>query len=64
MIEISALQSSITNQLAITGSKSESNRLLLLNKLFDNVLTLDNVSNSEDSQLMQKALANQKTMLF
>ncbi len=63
MIEISALQSSITNQLAITGSKSESNRLLLLNKLFDNVLTLDNVSNSEDSQLMQKALANQTNLV-
>lgn len=58
MIEISALQSAIHNKLAITGSKSESNRLLLLNKLFDNALTLENVSNSEDSQLMQKALAN------
>lgn len=58
MIEISALQSPINNKLAITGSKSESNRLLLLNKLFDNALTLENVSNSEDSQLMQKALAN------
>lgn len=58
MIEISALQSPINNQLAVTGSKSESNRLLLLNQLFENVLTLENVSNSEDSQLMQKALAN------
>jgi 3-phosphoshikimate 1-carboxyvinyltransferase len=58
MIEISALQKPIQNQLAITGSKSESNRLLLLNQLFQNVLNLDNVSNSEDSQLMQKALAN------
>jgi len=45
MIEISALQSPLKNQLAITGSKSESNRLLLLNKLFNQVLTLENVSN-------------------
>lgn len=63
MIEISAHQSSINNQLAVTGSKSESNRLLLLNQLFDNVLKLENVSNSEDSQLMQKALANKTDLI-
>lgn len=63
MIEISALQSPIHSQLAITGSKSESNRLLLLNQLFENVLTLENVSNSEDSQLMQKALANKTDVI-
>ena len=63
MIEISALQSSINNQLSITGSKSESNRLLLLNQLFENVLTLENISNSEDSQLMQKALANKTDLI-
>lgn len=63
MIEISALQSPINNQLAVTGSKSESNRLLLLNQLFENVLTLENVSNSEDSQLMQKALANKTDLI-
>ncbi|TGN29253.1 3-phosphoshikimate 1-carboxyvinyltransferase [Empedobacter tilapiae] len=63
MIEISALKSPINNQLAITGSKSESNRLLLLNQLFENVLKLENVSNSEDSQLMQKALANKTDLI-
>ncbi|WP_314242645.1 3-phosphoshikimate 1-carboxyvinyltransferase [Empedobacter tilapiae] len=63
MIEISALKSPINNQLAITGSKSESNRLLLLNQLFENVLILENVSNSEDSQLMQKALANKTDLI-
>ena len=63
MIEISALKSPINNQLAITGSKSESNRLLLLSQLFENVLTLENVSNSEDSQLMQKALANKTDLV-
>ncbi|MFV0152598.1 3-phosphoshikimate 1-carboxyvinyltransferase [Empedobacter falsenii] len=63
MIEISALQSPINKQLSITGSKSESNRLLLLNQLFENVLTLENISNSEDSQLMQKALANKTDLI-
>ena len=40
----------------ITGSKSETNRLLLLQALYPN-LTLKNTSNSDDSEVMQKALA-------
>lgn len=39
----------------ITGSKSESNRLLLLQALYPK-LTIENISNSDDSQLMSKAL--------
>ena len=39
----------------ITGSKSETNRLLLLQALYPN-LTLKNTSNSDDSEVMQKAL--------
>ena len=42
-------------QIAITGSKSESNRLLLLQALYPSV-NIENLSNSDDSQLMQKAL--------
>ena len=41
----------------ITGSKSESNRLLLLQALYPNIEIL-NVSNSDDSKLMQKALSS------
>jgi 3-phosphoshikimate 1-carboxyvinyltransferase len=41
--------------LSITGSKSETNRLLLLKALFPNI-TLANTSNSDDSEVMQKAL--------
>lgn len=40
---------------AITGSKSISNRLLVLGKLFGN-LKIENLSNSQDTQLLQKAL--------
>lgn len=40
----------------ITGSKSESNRLLLLRALYP-VFDLDNISNSDDSNLMTNALA-------
>jgi len=52
------LQNSIINpstDITITGSKSESNRLLLLKALFKN-LEIQNVSNSDDSQYMLKAL--------
>lgn len=54
------LQPSKVNQNAtikITGSKSETNRLLLLQALFPN-LELDNSSNSDDSEVMEKALLN------
>ena len=45
----------LDSQLSITGSKSETNRLLLLQALFPNI-TLTNTSNSDDSEVMQKAL--------
>lgn len=48
-------QSDLQAQIAITGSKSETNRLLLLQALFPNI-SLDNTSNSDDSEVMQKAL--------
>ena len=43
------------SQLNITGSKSETNRLLLLQALFPNI-TLTNTSNADDSEVMQKAI--------
>nr|WP_315147409.1 3-phosphoshikimate 1-carboxyvinyltransferase [uncultured Flavobacterium sp.] len=52
------LQSAICNlqsSISITGSKSETNRLLLLQALFPNI-SLNNTSNSDDSEVMQKAL--------
>lgn len=44
-------------RLFITGSKSETNRLLLLQALYPN-LNLENTSNSDDSEVMSKALQN------
>lgn len=43
------------SNITITGSKSETNRLLLLQALFPN-LNLKNTSNSDDSDVMLKAL--------
>lgn len=44
------------SSLSITGSKSETNRLLLLKALFPNI-SLANTSNSDDSEVMGVALA-------
>lgn len=43
------------NTVNITGSKSESNRLLILQALYPN-LSIENLSNSDDSKVMQTAL--------
>lgn len=46
----------IGNQtIEISGSKSISNRLLILNQLFNNI-EIKNLSNSQDTQLLEKAL--------
>ncbi len=52
----------------ITGSKSETNRLLLLQALYPNI-TLENTSNSDDSDVMadalqQAAISNQKSLII
>ncbi|WP_396145185.1 3-phosphoshikimate 1-carboxyvinyltransferase [Flavobacterium sp.] len=48
------------SQLKLTGSKSETNRLLLLQALYPNI-SLENTSNSDDSDVMNKALNSQFT---
>lgn len=45
------------SSIQITGSKSETNRLLLLQALYPNI-TLENTSNSDDSEVMLNALKN------
>lgn len=44
-----------SEKILLSGSKSETNRMLLLQALFPNI-TLDNISNSDDSVVMGKAL--------
>jgi 3-phosphoshikimate 1-carboxyvinyltransferase len=59
------LQNSHSNleaRIAVTGSKSETNRLLLLQALFPNV-SLSNTSNSDDSEVMQKALKGNEELI-
>jgi 3-phosphoshikimate 1-carboxyvinyltransferase len=52
---IQTSHSNLQANIAVTGSKSETNRLLLLQALFPNI-SLANTSNSDDSEVMQKAL--------
>ncbi|MBU2922824.1 3-phosphoshikimate 1-carboxyvinyltransferase [Winogradskyella psychrotolerans] len=58
-MDINIQKSKLQNQqtIQITGSKSESNRLLLLQALYPQI-SIKNISNSDDSVLMQKALTS------
>jgi len=63
-MDISIQKSKLRNhqKIQITGSKSESNRLLLLQALYPQI-SIENLSNSDDSVLMQKALATNKSIV-
>ena len=49
-------------ELTITGSKSESNRLLILQALFPQI-DIRNLSNSDDSQVTQTALRGESSIV-
>ncbi len=57
LLKIGKINKELKGSIQITGSKSETNRLLILQQFYQN-LTIENTSNSDDSKLMQKALAN------
>lgn len=54
-LSLQHLSKKIQQSLSVTGSKSESNRLLLLQALYPN-LVLENLSNSDDTITMQTAI--------
>jgi len=56
-LKINKINKTVSGNIQITGSKSETNRLLILQRFYKN-LTIENISNSDDSVLMQKALAS------
>ncbi len=57
LLQLKKIEKTVGGEVQITGSKSETNRLLILKQFYPN-LTIENVSNSDDSVLMQKALAS------
>ena len=52
----------ISGKVNVSGSKSESNRLLILQSLYPN-LSLENLSNSDDTKYLQKALQSDKAVV-
>lgn len=56
-LKINKINKTVNGTIQITGSKSETNRLLILQQFYPN-LTIENTSNSDDSVLMQKALVS------
>ena len=59
---IEYISNTVNGEIAISGSKSESNRLLILQKIFPNII-LKNISDSDDTKHLQEALStNIKTV--
>ncbi|HBI39973.1 MAG TPA: 3-phosphoshikimate 1-carboxyvinyltransferase [Tenacibaculum sp.] len=54
-LQLQAQNSTIQAKISVSGSKSESNRLLILQQLYPN-LEIDNLSDSDDTKHIQEAL--------
>lgn len=61
-INIQHLSQEVNGELTITGSKSESNRLLVLQALYPQI-EIKNLSNSDDSQVTQKGLKSKNNII-
>jgi 3-phosphoshikimate 1-carboxyvinyltransferase len=61
-LKISNTKKQLAGTIKITGSKSESNRLLILQALYPN-LQISNLSNSDDTHYLQKALKNEEELV-
>ncbi|YCJ91891.1 MAG: 3-phosphoshikimate 1-carboxyvinyltransferase [Candidatus Karelsulcia muelleri] len=53
----------LKGKINITGSKSESNRLLILKALYPNLINIKNISNSDDTYFLKKALFTTKKVI-
>ena len=61
-LKISNTKKHLSGNIKITGSKSESNRLLILQALYPG-LKISNLSNSDDSHYLQKALESEYELI-
>ena len=61
LLNVSA-SAKIIEKIVISGSKSESNRLLILQQLFPEI-TIDNLSDSDDSKHLQQALSTKASFI-
>ena len=56
MIKLSHPTKKLNGEITISGSKSESNRWLILQKLYPEIIEIQNISNSEDTQILKASL--------
>ncbi|WP_286760875.1 3-phosphoshikimate 1-carboxyvinyltransferase [Salegentibacter sp. UBA1130] len=61
-LEISNTKKHLSGTIKVTGSKSESNRLLILQALYPN-LKISNLSNSDDTHYLRKALKSEDELV-
>lgn len=63
LVKISKDSKSLSGTVDLVSSKSESNRVLIINSLLGDKININNLSNSDDTQLMKKLLeSNQKEL--
>lgn len=62
LLKLQHTSADCSGNIQITGSKSETNRLLILQALFEGI-TVKNISNSDDAGVMQKALASKNEVV-
>ena len=62
-LKISGFNINSKKKIVISGSKSESNRVLILKYLFKSDVIIDNLSNSDDTKVLLKALENQTDII-
>jgi len=62
-VKISGFNIKSSKKIFISGSKSESNRALILKSLFSSDLTIKNLSNSDDTKVLSGALASNEKII-
>ncbi|WP_185853541.1 3-phosphoshikimate 1-carboxyvinyltransferase [Blattabacterium cuenoti] len=62
-IKIYKEKSSLCGSVSITGSKSVSNRLLILKAIYKDDIQIDNLSNCEDTEVLKKSLTSTSNIL-
>ncbi len=62
-LKISGFNINSKKKIIISGSKSESNRALILKYLFNSDIIIDNLSSSDDTKILLKALQNKTEII-
>ncbi|MGI9526881.1 MAG: 3-phosphoshikimate 1-carboxyvinyltransferase [Weeksellaceae bacterium] len=63
MVNVSRSDAEVFGEIHLTGSKSESNRWLILQALYGDHLTIHNLSNAHDTQVLKDALKSKENQI-